>query len=80
VQGGDKEEQKPAGRSLLDEEGGGPEDTTEPLPSHGGTEASLHDGNTDHSAATEEEEETERGGGGGHREENIYATGCNLLC
>lgn len=48
------QEEKPPGRSLLDGGGAGPTDRAEPLPSHGHTEASLHDETRNHSTATEE--------------------------
>lgn len=57
---GQQQGEKRAGRSLLDRGGAGPEGRAEPLPSHGHTEASLHDETTDHSTAPEEEEERDR--------------------
>lgn len=54
------QEEKPPGRSLLDGGGAGPTDRAEPLPSHGHTEASLHDETRNHSTATEERRGEER--------------------
>ncbi len=51
----EQQEEQPAGRSLLDGGYAGPEDRAELLPSHGRTEASLHDETTNRSTAAEEE-------------------------
>lgn len=65
------EEERPAGRSLLDGGGAGPGGRAEPLSFHGRTAANLHDGTPDRSTAPEkdgqeevEEEEEEDGWGG----------------
>lgn len=65
----EEQQEKPAGRSLLDVEGAGPGDRAEPLPSHGDTEANLHDGTTNHSTATEDRRTR------GDREERIGGQG-----
>lgn len=49
------EEERPAGRSLLDGGGAGPGGRAEPLSFHGCTAANLHDGTPDRSTAPEED-------------------------
>ena len=66
------QEEKPPGRSLLDRGGADPMDRAELLPSHGHTEASLHDETRNHSAATEEERRGEERRGEERRGEYVY--------